>query len=785
MRLDRVTLRSFKGLGEFAAGLAPGLNVVRGPNEAGKSSFLEALRAAFFESATTTSKAKVGRWVPWGTKAVPEVSVEFEAGGARYRVAKTFAKSKGKATLVDLASDATLADGPKHVDTRLGEILRMGDAAFLCSSWVEQGCIEDALDDAGSREDLRARLREAGAGAASAVDVDKAVDRRRRALSLPGALRELRGKLDEAARHAERVAEAVGRWRKREERAEDAGERTEEIAKRLAEIGPRLEEDAKHREAASELERAKRDLAAAKSALDSAEEAAGKIEELAGRLAEAEPALAGARTRGEAAKAGLEAARTAARKAELDEVLAKTSALASEAERLRAVADSPALERAELDALEKAAARVTELGAKLDAAELRVEVEALGNIEIVAPEGEGGLARGERREIRGDSELCFEIPGVARVTARGPVQDLSALREELAREQGRIEEALPRSGAADLAGARDVAAKATEARRDLARVDRERNELLAGRALAALEDERAALAENAPPDGPGDVAALQAELASARDEYVAADTRAKEARKQVDFWKTQQADVERLRKDLEEASLRHLAADTAAKKLSRYALAADEQLMLSRERTALERERGELKALVKVHREETPPFTADDLAAAEEEKGEAARRLGVLEREELALRLVKDAAKRAREELAVGDEEVIRGFIERVLPRLTAGRYGSADLNRKFEVETVSGTAHESAGVDALSVGAREQVALAMRLAMVEALSGDEPQLVVLDEALLGFDPERMKAACALLAEYAERHQIIIMTARPGTLEFPAGTQVNEIALDG
>ncbi|MHC4250592.1 MAG: ATP-binding protein [Planctomycetota bacterium] len=145
--------------------------------------------------------------------------------------------------------------------------------------------------------------------------------------------------------------------------------------------------------------------------------------------------------------------------------------------------------------------------------------------------------------------------------------------------------------------------------------------------------------------------------------------------------------------------------------------------------------------------------------------------------------MVKEAAKRAREELAVGDEEVIRDRLERVLPLLTAGRYGSADLNRKFEVEAVSGPAHDGAAVNDLSVGAREQVALAMRLAMVEALSGDEPQLVVLDEALLGFDPERMKAACELLAEYAERHQIILMTARPGTLEFPAGTQVNEVSL--
>jgi DNA repair exonuclease SbcCD ATPase subunit len=783
VRLERVSIKNFKSLGEFDAELAPGLNVIRGPNETGKSSFLEALRAAFFESATTASKSKVGRWVPWGTKAAPEIAVEFEAGGKRFRACKTFAKSKGKATLIDLASDATLADSPQNVDSHLGEILRMGDAAFLCSSWVEQGGIEDALDEAGDRADLRARLREAGAAATATVDVDKAVERMRRALSLPGALRELVAKLERASNHAERVAEAVDRWDKREEKAETADKRLEEIASRLTEIVPRIEEDAKHRDTVAELERAKRDLAAAKSALDAVEEAVRKIKELGVSLSEAESALVETKMRGETAKDGLEIVRKIARLAELDAILTKAEALAREAEGLKAAADSPALDRAELDALGIASARVTELKAKLDAAELRVEIEALGDIEIVSPEGGSKLTRDERREFRSDSEVSFEIPGVVRVTARGLEQDLSTLRDELAATTERIDKALARSGASNLSEARDISVKAAEARRALARVERERDEVIGGHALAALEDERASLKGDASTETPGDEAALQTELASAREDYGAADARAKDARTQITFWQTKQADADSLQKELEDASLRHLAASTAAKALSRYALPSAEQLALTGERDSLEGERGELTALVKIHREESPPFAADDLAAAEEDEGEVARRLNVLEREEHALKLVKAAAKRAREELAVSDEEVIRESIERVLPLLTAGRYASADLNAKFEVETVSGAAHDSAGVDALSVGAREQVALAMRLAMVEALSGDEPQLVVLDEALLGFDPERMKAACAILANYAERHQIIIMTARPGTLAFQDGITVNEIRL--
>ena len=70
-----------------------------------------------------------------------------------------------------------------------------------------------------------------------------------------------------------------------------------------------------------------------------------------------------------------------------------------------------------------------------------------------------------------------------------------------------------------------------------------------------------------------------------------------------------------------------------------------------------------------------------------------------------------------------------------------------------------------------------------MRLAMVEALAGGEPQVVVLDESLLGFDHGRMRAACELLAGYAERFQIIILTARPEALAFPPGTDVKEVRI--
>jgi uncharacterized protein YhaN len=73
--------------------------------------------------------------------------------------------------------------------------------------------------------------------------------------------------------------------------------------------------------------------------------------------------------------------------------------------------------------------------------------------------------------------------------------------------------------------------------------------------------------------------------------------------------------------------------------------------------------------------------------------------------------------------------------------------------------------------LEALSWGAQEQVMLVVRLALGELLAakgpGAEPQLVVLDDALVNSDSARHKRALDLIAAAAERLQILILTAFP------------------
>ena len=63
-----------------------------------------------------------------------------------------------------------------------------------------------------------------------------------------------------------------------------------------------------------------------------------------------------------------------------------------------------------------------------------------------------------------------------------------------------------------------------------------------------------------------------------------------------------------------------------------------------------------------------------------------------------------------------------------------------------------------------LSSGTADQMFLALRLALVEALEGPEPFPLILDDPFLTFDGVRLERAAALLRELAEKRQIVLVT---------------------
>ena len=100
MRISRLRLTDFKTHEDLEIKPAAGLTIVRGPNEAGKSTIQQALELALFRKADS-NREDVRRAHAWGADAAPSVELDFEVDGVRGTLRKRFggSRSEGELTL--------------------------------------------------------------------------------------------------------------------------------------------------------------------------------------------------------------------------------------------------------------------------------------------------------------------------------------------------------------------------------------------------------------------------------------------------------------------------------------------------------------------------------------------------------------------------------------------------------------------------------------------------------------------------------------------------------------
>lgn len=128
-----------------------------------------------------------------------------------------------------------------------------------------------------------------------------------------------------------------------------------------------------------------------------------------------------------------------------------------------------------------------------------------------------------------------------------------------------------------------------------------------------------------------------------------------------------------------------------------------------------------------------------------------------IEVHELAADLLEETAA----DLARRVGPMLARFAAAVLPRLTAGRYGKVKVASDLEVRVYSPEKNDFVPLSDLSVGAADQLLLALRLGLMRAAVaakglGDEPHFLFLDEPLASFDEGRARAFIDILREHRD-----------------------------
>lgn len=184
MRLHRLRVLDFAGIQEVDVEFGPGLNVLYGPNDLGKSTLAAAIRLALLLPHTSTH---IEDYVPWSGGRDPVIEMTFETAPQRiWRVRKEF--RRGGTALLQESRNGTDFDDverARRVDAKLRELLQWGipepggaggskglPASFLATVLLStQADVSQVLDDS-LKNDQTVSGRERIAAALQAVAQD-------------------------------------------------------------------------------------------------------------------------------------------------------------------------------------------------------------------------------------------------------------------------------------------------------------------------------------------------------------------------------------------------------------------------------------------------------------------------------------------------------------------------------------------------------------------------------------------------------------------------------------
>ncbi len=773
-------------------GLADGLNLIVGPNEMGKSTLLAALVAALFERHRSNAKL-VQSFQPHRHRTAPQVALDFEIGSERYRIEKQFLKRPHAHLHLP---DGARVDGD-DAEAMLEKLLafdpgdrRAGDDIWSVL-WVAQGRSFDLPEvGATARVTLQDCL-DAELGQAVGVDqgpdlqrgiedallelVDRRGKPRARYQALEHELAELDREIDGDQQRAEELEQELARLED-QQRLHDQLSReqaTQEDPKALAAAR-------KQRDGLVTLAARQREAQAAEAlARQASEQADQRIAERAKLVA----ALAAADAQqGQAADAEAEAAKQMAAHAaalawQQDEVVRIEALRGQQEARFGGVRNLRRWMRQADDSRAAIEARATEVA-------LSLEPDALVRVQV-----DGQPAVGGKQKLQALDPIEITIEGVGQIAIRPRIAHAKRWRRDLADALHQIDVLLeelelirrqdpdPPPGQLSLFGQRAGARPDLAAIEGLAAETERRIEALG----AELEAARGALDQQTAGQRRLEIDAARgkARLEQARDGQAQLRRQLAAAEEQAP-----QADLDEAanaaRKTLEQASeaLARLADGDPG------AVLAEVETRIGRLEEAIEQRRNRLgdlraeieglQARVRLHAGEG---FAERLERARRRRDEARHEHAKCQREVAVLSLLRktlaEAERDAKERYLAPVAERIRPYLQALFPD------AEIVLDEALRITSLRRDAGEEA-FEQLSEGTREQIAILVRLALAELLCDQgKPAVVVLDDALVFSDDERMQRMFAILERAAQRLQIVVLTCRERLFEGVAGKRLH------
>lgn len=797
MILRSVKILQFAGLREIEVGLSGGITIVLGPNEAGKSTLLNAISHSLLTSTGLTParfRKTMDRFLPRPAGDAIEVELEIGADAdARFLLTRRW--GAGARTTLLLPDGGTLSD--EAAESRLEMLLPVRPGTLRTLFLVEQASLHETFrllnESDETRDELFEALRRQGAelGGVSVEAFARGLQRRMQEhFSRWDAERERpergRGIDDAWERQVGRQLAAFYAWKRLEAEFARAAAAEEE----LAQADSRLE-SARHE--LRETERFLKEHEELREALTRVQATQTEIDSLSRRLDQVRaairrwPVATDERVRTAAqrdasvenaseAEALLENARSARELARRRAIHRRVVAVRLELQETeRMVLEHPTPDRAIVARLGELEQSLQKADAALELGSLRVRVTAseansVGLPVKVASDGTPGDDRNTSAEgmsVSARRNVRLSVAGLIVEAESGEESfaDLTARRNAIVRD---LEETRRLAGVRSANEAQSAIERQATLEQRATALRGRLIETLEGLELEELLEEFADQPDEA--GDPEDEVVLAERLAAAREERGAAEARLEALDEELGNLESVYGSQDALEDELATLKARIRSLESERERAARVpdAFESEDEFLLRFE------ERSERVPDLREREREAFAVQAERLARlgdqSSEELLDAVKTAEVRFRQEdergRALQRVREAAERVRAQIGSEPVEQLAKLLADYLQAAAAQRFAEPELQPGVLTPNAFAAPQGPAlTFSLLSHGTRDIVGLCVRLALARSAALGTP--MILDDPLVEMDADRRAGAARAIRRFAEGSQVILLTCHP------------------
>lgn len=790
MYLKTISIRNFKTIEKLDLNLDQGLNIIFGPNEAGKSTFLEALHAALFEKADST-KSEVLRYKSWNSDADPHVRAIIVADDKEFEVEKQFlGAKKGRLTCKATGLDTTNKDRINEELAKIIPLYTYDGNSLKNTFWIRQRELEETIQNLKDDVDVRAAVQSVIFKSDGDIEAIKSAIAEKITEIGKGWKRPAKylGPLAQSKNELDRIQSEVTELQYQFNSIESDIKKQKELTERVSALEVKINEDEeiittvkKYRQAKENLEEANKKLDEIQNAIEAFQEHLIHVNSLKEKITEK-------KSRQSECEKTIAAIALGKKRADIEaELTTEQSLLVSVNQLKEHITDGenmlkqlPEISKQTLEDAHRWVNEIEVMKEALRVSQISVESKALSNIELkVAVDGSDQshemLKSQEIKTSRANQNIQLIVPEIVEIKVSSGVTDAVKLQQELKETEQSLADILAKyqfHSMKELSNQHEVQ---QHLKSNLTNLKTELTAKLNSRSIADVQrsvDTLAVELQNIPITEPPYVFKQGETLESLllkKDELVQelANTSAelKQREAEVKRFLDTYNDVEKAKHKKIELAREAAKAEAALEVVPKMELSDDKiftyNKRLENNKTDHTKSRDELLQISGALQKSTVSSDQVRLKEAELSNAQNIYESNLIEYE--ACKILQDTLTEAELGVSQNFMKPIEQIVSTTLPRLTAGRYCELSLNEKLEINSVKFQSIEVAPAD-LSTGAKGQVALALRLALIEHLANNERQLVIIDDALVNFDPQRLKEGKKLLSEFSKHHQILYLS---------------------